>query len=365
MMNPHRQIRDRAAGPLTLGAAMARGRQNNLDALRLAAALAVVVSHAWPLTLGRGAAEPLAGIAPVSLGGLAVLIFFFVSGVLVTHSAHRTDRGFAGFAIARIARIVPGLVAALIITAMAFAWFTPLAYDLTDAAAYVLRGLSLAALQHEIPGLFADNPYPLAANGPLWTLFYEVACYGGLAAVTWAGVLRFRQGWLAVVLLAVLTWTWVQVNGTPATGLGYRVATGAPLALAFVAGMLAWRLRTVLPLDWRIAMALLGVSAIAGAGESALPLFIVTTGYISLLLAYRTPILRIESDISYGIYIYGWPVAQMIVAVAGPMDPVILAAASACAVLPVAYASWHLIERPALAGAAHHLRKGLVKAEAR
>ena len=35
----------------TLGEALGRGRQNNLDLLRLAAAMAVVISHCWPLAL--------------------------------------------------------------------------------------------------------------------------------------------------------------------------------------------------------------------------------------------------------------------------------------------------------------------------
>ena len=42
-----------------LSDALVQARSGNLDLLRLIAAVAVVVSHAWPLALGPGAVEPL------------------------------------------------------------------------------------------------------------------------------------------------------------------------------------------------------------------------------------------------------------------------------------------------------------------
>ena len=70
----------------------------------------------------------------------------------------------------------------------------------------------------------------------------------------------------------------------------------------------------------------------------ALPLYVAALGYLSLLIAYRIRPVRLGGDISYGIYIYGWPVSQAIVAITGSL-----------AVLPVALASWLWIERPTLA----------------
>ena len=90
----------------TLSRAFAEGRSVNLDALRLMLAAAVVVSHAWPLALGPGTAEPLAALTGHALGGWAVGLFFFLSGLLVTASAER--RGARAFWAARARRIVSG-----------------------------------------------------------------------------------------------------------------------------------------------------------------------------------------------------------------------------------------------------------------
>lgn len=63
-----------------------QGRDNNLNLIRMAAALAVLVSHAWPIALGPGVAEPLSRALGVALGTLAVQVFFAISGFLVARS---------------------------------------------------------------------------------------------------------------------------------------------------------------------------------------------------------------------------------------------------------------------------------------
>jgi peptidoglycan/LPS O-acetylase OafA/YrhL len=97
----------------------------------------------------------------------------------------------------------------------------------------------------------------------------------------------------------------------------------------------------------------------------AFPLF---GGYLVIYLALnrRLPVLRAArfGDLSYGLYIYGWPVEQCVVYFSGATAPwwvVFLTAAPVTAA--VAFLSWHLVEkrcrwrsraaaRPALAAAA-------------
>ena len=52
------------------------GRDNNFNLIRVIAALAVLVSHSFPLA---GATEPFGQI--VGMGGIAVDIFFITSGL--------------------------------------------------------------------------------------------------------------------------------------------------------------------------------------------------------------------------------------------------------------------------------------------
>jgi peptidoglycan/LPS O-acetylase OafA/YrhL len=78
------------------------------------------------------------------------------------------------------------------------------------------------------------------------------------------------------------------------------------------------------------------------------PLAIAALGYAVLTLTLRAPALPLRADLSYGLYIYGWPVAQTLVHLYPGLGPVELAALSLACTLPLAAASWHLVERPSL-----------------
>jgi peptidoglycan/LPS O-acetylase OafA/YrhL len=78
------------------------------------------------------------------------------------------------------------------------------------------------------------------------------------------------------------------------------------------------------------------------------PFAIGALGYAALTLALRAPALPLGADLSYGLYIYGWPVAQTLLHLYPGLAPINLAALSLACTLPLAAASWHLVERPAL-----------------
>jgi peptidoglycan/LPS O-acetylase OafA/YrhL len=71
-------------------------------------------------------------------------------------------------------------------------------------------------------------------------------------------------------------------------------------------------------------------------------------GYAALTLALRAPARPPGADLSYGLYIYGWPVAQTILHLLPGLAPWELAVLSLAGSFPLAAASWHLVERPAL-----------------
>jgi peptidoglycan/LPS O-acetylase OafA/YrhL len=78
------------------------------------------------------------------------------------------------------------------------------------------------------------------------------------------------------------------------------------------------------------------------------PLAVAALGYAVLSLTLRAPAVPVGADLSYGLYIYGWPVAQTIVHLRPGLAPLELAALSLVCTVPFAVASWHLVERPAL-----------------
>ena len=148
------------------------GRDNNLNAIRMAAAIAVLVSHAYPIALGPGQEEPLYALTGQSLGHFAVAVFFGISGLLIARSFDRR-RSMVHFTAARIFRLFPALGVVLILTVLAGAFVTRL--SLVDYVSqpgtwtYVPANLSLAFLQYPLPGVFEQNPYGPAINGSLWT----------------------------------------------------------------------------------------------------------------------------------------------------------------------------------------------------
>jgi peptidoglycan/LPS O-acetylase OafA/YrhL len=139
---------------------------------------------------------------------------------------------------------------------------------------------------------------------------------------------------LVVPVLALALWA---MPGLPA-----RVETFAPLFVAFAAGMTVWRFRARWPVT---ASALIVLAILAPLGW---PFAVLALGQATLLIAFRVPPIRLRHDLSFGVYVYGWPVAQYILHQSPGLTAPQLAFASLAATLPVALISWRLIEQPSL-----------------
>lgn len=318
---------------MTLADAITGDRNANLDVLRLGLAAFVIVSHAWPIALGPDTTEPLVALTGHSLGGWAVGLFFFLSGLLVTASAERrTPLSFLG---ARARRILPGLVVALIAT-LALAYLCGATPSWNEALGWFLRSATLASIEHRISGAFAGNSYPEVVNGPLWSLFHEVAAYSVCIFFVQFGLHR-RKPALFLLTLVPLGLSLVEAF------LPDRLTTFAPLFTCFAAGMVAHILRHRIVLSSPLAMGLLPMVLVA-----PWPVGVLVVAYAMLALSLTVPALRLPGDYSYGFYIYGWPVAQTVAHLVPGISPAELAALSLVATTPAAIASWHLVERPSL-----------------
>jgi peptidoglycan/LPS O-acetylase OafA/YrhL len=327
-------------------------RHNSLNALRLVLAAAVLVSHSWPLS-GR---EPEPALGGATLGTFAVCGFFAISGYLITRS-RLSGRPVRDFALARVLRIMPALIVALIVVAFVFAPLSMLldpdaAWDPVSALTFVARNVFLYPpapfAQPGIADTLANVPYPLLWDGPLWTLFWEGCCYLGIGIA--GGLIPRRILPVAtLVVFALLTLVSVAgVFGAPVPEIAQRVL---PMALAFLGGMLVLfygdRLRQN-ALTIGIAVAVIVVAVVLGLAPSLIPL---PLAYLLLVLGNVLPLSRVGSryDISYGVYIYAWPVQQML-ALAGaatlPLPVYILLVVAGT--VPLAFLSCVLIEQPAL-----------------
>jgi peptidoglycan/LPS O-acetylase OafA/YrhL len=338
----------------SLEACLADGRDNIL-LLRLIAALLVVLGHSFVLTGDlRAAADPVHLLLPRTHAHLVgVALFFTISGFLITLSWQRRPE-FARFLRARILRLWPALAVVLALTAFVLgpivSTLAPRGYFASadggsTVLGYFLGNLALFDLRQTLPGVFASNPIPRVVNGSLWTIPYEAALYLCVAAVGATGLLRFPR--IASVLVAIaiaVVVLWPTYGGGP---YPKKLALlGLQLGACFGAGSIACLLRRHVPVSSAIMLALAAVALFA----RETPLMWLAVVYFVFWFAYvpKLPPIPRGLDLSYGTYLWAFPLQQTIVAVGHVATPLVLFAIATPIVLAIAAASWLCIERPAL-----------------
>ena len=330
---------------------------NAIGLLRFALAALVVVHHTR--VLGGFGSDPVLRFArgQADLGVFAVAGFFAISGFLVTRSAERSST--ARYLWHRALRVFPAFWVCLVMIAFVFgpifwihdhgglAGYT----ETTDASpqGYLASNVLLLIDQTRIDHLLANNPYPTAVNGSLWTLAYEFSWYLVVALVAVVGLLRRRAVVLGLIAFLVVSNLLAvdPLHDIPVIGYAFT----SRFALAFSLGMAAYLWRDRIPLDDRLAViaavafvVTLRFGAFSTVGMAAL-------SYGVLWAAWRLPFRTFGTriDLSYGVYIYAFPTQQTIAMFGGHAlgAPLFLAASFAGSV-PLAFLSQVLVERPAL-----------------
>ena len=240
---------------------LSRGRDNHLNLLRVIAASMVLVSHSFVLVSGNPASEPWHDLIGRSPGGVAVDVFFIISGFLVTGSLQRQG-SISGYLAARALRIYPGLWVALLLTVLAVGLMglstlsTPAFFADGQTWRFLARNaVMVAGGEGLLPGAFLGNPLPGAVNGSLWTLRYELRLYLLLALVWWGAGLLARQlpGWriesVLTGLASLFTLLAVGMMWTPWSSDFVRMAG------MFFAGATLWAWRQQISLRGEVVLA--------------------------------------------------------------------------------------------------------------
>ena len=328
-------------------------RQNNFDALRLVAAASVIFSHAFLLGEGTQDPEPLMRLTggQTVLGVVGVFVFFTISGFLVTQSFELTGSPLR-FAAKRALRIYPGLLGCLLLSAFVLGAAVselPLGTYLADPAVYdyVTSNFAMILPSNALPGVwFSGFSAGAVIDGPLWTLPSEVAMY---LMVLVLGILRWLDLRLMLGLVAAgLIGIWFDTSSSD-----YFIGSALWLLPFFAAGMALYRLRETPIFRPRFALLALAGLALSVPLRAFILLFPIFGSYLVIYLALnrRLPILKAArfGDLSYGLYIYGWPVEQLLVRLnGGTMRWELLAALALPITAGFAFLSWHLIEARAL-----------------
>jgi peptidoglycan/LPS O-acetylase OafA/YrhL len=333
-------------------------RSNSIGFLRLFFAAIVVWSHAYDL--GGFGDDPIArlnhGLA--SAGFLAVGGFFVLSGFLITRSFERSG-GLARFLWHRFLRIFPAFWVCLIAVAFGFA---PLLFlgqhgtltgfiDSHDSPwTFVARNALLQLNQLNVAGPFNSIPFPLGLNGSLWTLHYEFNCYLAVAVFGVLGIFSQKR-----MMVAVTFFTFFVISTLLASGLGmHPTAFGLQvleLYVYFSAGACAYVFRDRIAMRWWIVVACFFALIVAMPTRAFAFVVPPCIAYGTLFAAMKLPLRNFDRrmDLSYGLYIYAFPVQQLLamyrVNTLGLLPYFLCALAVA---LGLAVASWFAVERPSL-----------------
>lgn len=344
-------VRSRDEATATLRSVLGQ-KQNALNFVRLVLASAVIFGHAWSI----------GGFSPSAfswLGEWAVCGFFAISGYLIAGSRMRLPLGT--FLVHRTLRIYPAFWVCLLVVAGVFAPLSTLLtgelYVLSSGLSYIWKNFTLFVTQYGIDATLTSVPFPNTWNAPLWTLKYEFAAYlaaGLVLTVPWARrkpILSTAVLFGAVVATYVLATTTLQITND-------LVLNGTRLGTFFLAGMLLYFLGNRIQLKWGsflAAVALLTVSVVLDFDSWLAP---IPYAFIVLWVGAKLPIrLGTKNDISYGVYIWAWPVQQYLAildtSALGAWGSGVLALALT---VPLAWGSWKLVEEPSM-----RLRKLMVK----
>lgn len=331
----------------TLAACIDSGR-DNMTALRLLAALLVLLGHSYVLS-ATADSDPLHRLFGSTYSHfIGVMMFFAISGLLITLAWQRRPR-IGYFLRSRALRILPALLVCVSACALllgAAATTLPLReyFGTAGTWAYIAGNVSLVDLRWTLPGVFGANPATDFVNGSLWTLPIEAALYLVVAAIGLAGLLT-RQRWLATLVIAVLATIWLARPLTAARPL----ATDAILVAFFVFGALCCIHRAVLPVSTAVLLVLAAAAWSVRGSLLYAPLLGLCIAYATLWLAYVPRIPRIRfGDLSYGTYLWGFPVQQALIHWFGISGAWAIFLCAAPVALLLAAASWRLVEQPAL-----------------
>ncbi|ASW91990.1 acyltransferase family protein [Mycobacterium marseillense] len=345
-------------------------RNNVLNAWRLALAAEVIIWH----TLSDSGPLPSARWVLQLLLCVGVDGFFAISGFLITASWLNNPR-LREYLTARALRILPGFYVCLLVTAFVIA---PLSVAIQGGSAtglissgapleYVLKNSAVALVKFDIGGTPRGVPNAGMWNGSLWSLVWELLCYLVVAGIGVVGLAKYR--WVSPTILILATIgasllppiTFPEVLTHP--GGDVRTALmflACRTAIMFSAGAFFYQWRDVIPARW----SLVAVSVVIVVAAGALPDYRVVA---AIPLAYAIIVsgslihnerLRLRTDLSYGTYIYAYPVQQLL-AICGLIrwGPLVFTPVVAVATLPLAAASWFLVEKPARSAGSRLRRK--------
>jgi peptidoglycan/LPS O-acetylase OafA/YrhL len=334
--------------------------KNNFDFLRLCFALFVLITHSCVLSGENNDGLNSLTNGQTNFSNIGLKGFFIISGYLIFESLIRSKNWLDYFG-KRFLRIFPAYIVVLIFGFLIGLFLTHQQYGQyvtsKDSWSYIYQNLPLyLPIQYTISGVFEKNIYPGAINGSIWTIPYEFLFY---VVLSLGFLLRAYPKLLKLSLLLCGAWILYKLNQTRVVSEIWLSPTGFDLkkildfGLLFLSGSLlaAFSIKEFLfKKHLAVASLVLGIVSIYFSVFSytqyiILPLLIISFGLMSS--PYIAGINQIIGDLSYAIYLFGFPVQQILMSFY-TFSGLELCLLSALITICIAYFSWNYIEKPAL-----------------
>lgn len=321
---------------------------NNLDLIRLLASISVIIYHSFAFNPQWGIIDPIKNtFGYVTTGGLAVKIFFFISGILVTNSLITRNSAYH-FIVSRLFRIFPGLLFVLFVSSF---FIGPILSTIPlrdyllsgDVYSYFLNNIILDT-RYFLPGVLEGNKY--GVNGSLWTIRYEVIAY---IVLLFSFLIGFNKNKLISSLICVL------IIIEPVTPFkGYLFASSEYnaiylLAPCFALGSLIainkerYKSTVLVPISLFFFQFLISDEAL----KALLICFSLCLFSFHIASLDFTKKIKLNSDISYGVYLWGFPL-QQIYSQYFDFSFIVNITLSLVTTMIIALISWRLIEKPSI-----------------
>jgi len=294
---------------------------NNFDLVRVLCASFVIFGHSYrvnPIPGQEGFVRAFTGFTYSS--ALAVKIFFFISGMLVTNSLLRR-RSVSVFALSRFFRVFPALWLVVVVTAFVIG---PIVSRLSLSEYFAngqvykyVYGNMLMSTQHFLPGVFEKHPWGHYVNSSLWTLRVEIKCYLGLLCLyIFTGPRKMFLNVVAGIIVAdaIFHLGYIGISATTELSL---------LPFSFALGILMAVNKDVVKINWYIAGAcILGTIALWQVPHVNEIMLITTICALIILFSGASWVrkIKVTHDISYGVYLWGFLVQQLIYHIFGTQN---------------------------------------------
>jgi peptidoglycan/LPS O-acetylase OafA/YrhL len=334
-----------------------QSRENNLNILRLIAAILVIVNHGYGFEGYE--ADPLKKLTgDLSIGNLGVLIFFLISGYLITQSWIKNPEP-SYFMLNRVLRIYPALICVVLVSVFlvgpAFTSLSISAYFSDPATYEYLWNLSLLKMKLTLPGVFDGKGTPHIVNLPLWTLVFEFSMYIVALVLGLAGLLTSHSRkalvlWFLFIVANVYYMTHIPLN---LYILKINVNYFTLFFIYFFGGALYFLYQHKIPMKPAI-LAMLAVLWLFSFRSIAFSLVsFLFISYSVFFMGFHMKQFGLfvtrHGDYSYGTYLYGYIVQNILYHFfADRLGLFTGIVASLLLVLPVAMLSWHLVESKAI-----------------